>query len=210
MTYYSEYGQDQYIHSLMPHKNGVFVEIGALDGVLHSNTLFFEKEQNWRGIIIEANPVFYQSIVTNRPNSKVLACAVSDKPGIGQFTVVESCLGWSGLTAEIEPKHMERIASTPQSKQSIGYVPTLDLGSILGYFGLADIDYMSIDVEGAEEKILNMVFLMNTKVRIKVLSVEDNWFRPGLITGVQFGGYRFLRKIGPDLVFHHDSWIPPA
>ena len=37
-------------------KNKTFLEIGACDGLMDSNTLFFEKELNWNGTLIEANP----------------------------------------------------------------------------------------------------------------------------------------------------------
>ena len=33
--------------------NGVFVEVGALDGFGASNTWFFEMERNWSGLLIE-------------------------------------------------------------------------------------------------------------------------------------------------------------
>ena len=42
--------------------NGVFVEVGALDGVSGSNTYFFEKERNWRGILIEPNPIEFEKL----------------------------------------------------------------------------------------------------------------------------------------------------
>ena len=32
-----------------------FLEMGALDGVWGSNTMFFEKERSWRGLLIEPN-----------------------------------------------------------------------------------------------------------------------------------------------------------
>ena len=40
--------------------NGFFVESGALDGERLSNSLFFEKYRNWRGILIEPHPGSYR------------------------------------------------------------------------------------------------------------------------------------------------------
>ena len=37
-------------------KNGFFIEAGAYNGELHSNTLFFELKQRWTGLLIEPNP----------------------------------------------------------------------------------------------------------------------------------------------------------
>ncbi len=50
--------------------NGTFVEIGANDGLHMSNTWFFEKHLNWKGLCVEANPVVYRQLQQNRP-----ACA---------------------------------------------------------------------------------------------------------------------------------------
>jgi hypothetical protein len=35
---------------------GFFVECGALDGELRSNTLTLERKHGWRGVLIEADP----------------------------------------------------------------------------------------------------------------------------------------------------------
>ena len=35
------------------YKNGYFIECGANDGVNQSNTWYYEKKLNWRGILIE-------------------------------------------------------------------------------------------------------------------------------------------------------------
>ena len=37
-------------------RNGFFIEAGAYDGELLSNTLFFEMKQRWTGLLIEPNP----------------------------------------------------------------------------------------------------------------------------------------------------------
>jgi len=60
--YFSQYGEDRALHRLvfnntLTNKNpGIFVEIGALDGVRYSNTLYFERMFDWRGVLIEAQP----------------------------------------------------------------------------------------------------------------------------------------------------------
>ena len=37
-------------------KNGFFIEAGAYDGEIASNTLLFELEHNWTGLLVEPNP----------------------------------------------------------------------------------------------------------------------------------------------------------
>ena len=41
-------------------KSGFFIEAGAYDGEVFSNTLFFELKQSWTGLLIEPNPEAFQ------------------------------------------------------------------------------------------------------------------------------------------------------
>ena len=45
-TFYSQQGEDFFIFRNfinLPTKDGIFLELGACDGLLYSNTMFFEK-----------------------------------------------------------------------------------------------------------------------------------------------------------------------
>ena len=50
--FYSQYKQDEYLENrfFKGYKNGIYVDVGAHDGVSLNNTLYFEKNNNWRGI----------------------------------------------------------------------------------------------------------------------------------------------------------------
>ena len=43
-------------------KNGFFIEAGAYDGEVFSNTLFYELKQNWTGLLIEPNPDAFEEL----------------------------------------------------------------------------------------------------------------------------------------------------
>jgi hypothetical protein len=75
-TDHSQVGQSVFVDDLLRHKRGGFhVEVGAADGETMSNTLFFERERNWSGLLIEANPVFYDSMLKrNRHAYSIHAC----------------------------------------------------------------------------------------------------------------------------------------
>jgi hypothetical protein len=64
--YYSQIRQDRYIDFFFSKKrNGVFVDIGANDGVTLSNTYFLEKERHWTGICIEPIPSSFEKLKAN-------------------------------------------------------------------------------------------------------------------------------------------------
>lgn len=205
--YHSEYGQDKFVADLLGHKrNGTFVEFGALDGLLHSNSLYFERELGWLGLLIEANPDAFTEMSWKRPAPARINAAVYDRAGTVSFEKFSGkLLGWSGIKAEVEPQHRVRIEKfIGVHEQEVIEVPCVTLQWALDFWhgGNADgayIDYMSIDVEGAELKILS-VFPFE-KFNIDVLGVEDNFGNVELDALIQSRGYQFLQKVGPDRMY---------
>ena len=54
---YSQDGQSKVIDEIFKGKVcGTFVEVGAADGKVFSNTLYHEVSRAWRGILVEPNP----------------------------------------------------------------------------------------------------------------------------------------------------------
>ena len=45
-------------------RNGVFIELGGFEGILGSNSFFFERCLNWTGLVVEANPFSYSILVS--------------------------------------------------------------------------------------------------------------------------------------------------
>ena len=83
----SQYKQDDYLETniFKGHKDGFFMDIGAHDGVTINNTLYFEKNNNWTGVNIEAIKKVYDKLIINIPNSININCAVCNNDGIAKF-----------------------------------------------------------------------------------------------------------------------------
>jgi len=78
--FFSQQGEDLLIYRnfINTHvKDGVFLELGACDGLLYSNTLFFEKYLGFKGILIEPVKEFYDKLIKNRPNNSCYNNAIS-------------------------------------------------------------------------------------------------------------------------------------
>ena len=57
---HSQYDQDIFLDEFVFKgnvKEGFFIEAGADDFVLNSNTLMFELKHKWTGVLVEANPI---------------------------------------------------------------------------------------------------------------------------------------------------------
>ena len=128
---------------------GFFVEIGARDGIISSNTLFFERELGWTGLLIEPNPTEFERIAANRPNCIRLQAAVcnetqtlhfvltNDVGGIYEFMSKSFLAQWH---PNINVKQLPPILCLPFWK--IFASPVL--------VHVRHIDLFSLDVEGAE------------------------------------------------------------
>jgi hypothetical protein len=76
-SYESQYRQDRYIDYLLKRSSGgIFLDIGAYDGITISNSYFFEKKRNWTGICIEPVPHLAEKLKLNRK------CVVENCSGI--------------------------------------------------------------------------------------------------------------------------------
>lgn len=53
--FYSHDNQDKYLetHVFKGYKNGFFIDVGAHNGKVINNTLYFEENNSWTGINIE-------------------------------------------------------------------------------------------------------------------------------------------------------------
>ena len=67
------------IYELQFKRNGFFVEIGASDGVMSSNTFMLEKEFAWTGVLAEPHPVTGPRLRDNR------SCYISKSMCIDYF-----------------------------------------------------------------------------------------------------------------------------
>lgn len=134
---------------------GVFVELGALDGVRYSNTLVLERCFNWRGILIEANPHNFAKLQASGRRATKIHSGVCSGTGFVTMTV-----GGSEESADVEalPKN---ILKGMQQRRKISNatvdVPCRSLSSIMHGAGIDSADFLSLDVQGAEYKVLETV-----------------------------------------------------
>ena len=177
--YHSQEKQDLLLdtHVFQGYKRGVFVEVGAWDGVVYSNTLFFEKERNWTGLTIEAHPDRYEELKQNRPNTIHLNVAVNDVNGFVDFLTISGDTGMlSGIKSHYDPRHLQRIEiETKQLNTTYKTIPVISrrLDTIFSECNVQRVHYLSIDVEGSEFNVIRSIDF--EKVFIDVIGFENNY-----------------------------------
>ena len=177
MKYNSQYGQDKFVDDYFQGKEkGVFLDIGAHDGIFLSNSFFFEKQRNWTGVCFEPNPRLYQQLIKNR-NCICIEGAASDKNGNFEFLDIEGVESLGGIIEKYDPRHLERIDRDIEKYGGLGKkvisVKGYNINEILINNNLTNIDYLSIDTEGGELNILKAIDY--EKIKIKLITVEVNY-----------------------------------
>jgi FkbM family methyltransferase len=177
--FYSQDKQDEYLETniFKGYKNGFYVDVGAHDGVTINNTLYFEKNNNWSGINIEPIKKVFDKLVSNRPNNINLNCAVCNNDGETDFFCNTGYTEMiSGIKDNFDIRHLNRLQSENikmASTTEIIKINTKKLETILDENNISHINYLSIDVEGAEFEVIKSINF--EKVFIDVIGFENNY-----------------------------------
>lgn len=208
--YYSQCQEDIFLNEniFKNKKNGTYIELGALDGVLYSNTKFFEDSLNWKGILIEPHPETFKYLQINRPNNFLFNNLVSchTEPLDFRYFVHEHA-AVSGVENTLSQHHFdvyfesnnEWHKSLPQNKISI---KPISLTEIVKQTQLTHIDLLSLDVEGHEYEVL---LSWNFSIPIDIILIEtlgvqpekDELCRQLLIKN----NYKFITKCSHNEIF---------
>jgi FkbM family methyltransferase len=177
--FYSQDNQDKYLETniFKGYKNGFYVDVGSHDGISINNTLYFEKNNNWTGINIEPIKKVFDKLVINRPNNINLNCAVCNNDGETDFLCNTGYTEMiSGIKDNFDMRHFYRLHHENQlmgSTIEVIKVKTKKLETILDENNINHINYLSIDVEGAEFEVIKLINF--DKVFIDVIGFENNY-----------------------------------
>lgn len=171
--FYSQHFQDLFIYRNFINKNnnGIFVEIGAFDGINHSNTKFFEDSLGFTGMLIEANPKLYNQCLINRPNCICHNFAITDKPGNINFSVPISA-EYGDIPISEMGGITDKLIKNPfgeNTKYENFTVSGIPFYSILNTTLYSYIDIFFIDVEGGELGILKTI---DWNIKIYIICIE--------------------------------------
>ena len=178
----SQLGQDLWVLEKTSYKkSGYFVEAGACDGLHLSNTLILEREFGWSGICCEPNPHYYKRLISNRHCSFDKGALYDSDDERVEFYAA----GENGGTLEDfkqESTRLKRRLSFPKIQAT-----TIKLDTLLRKHNAPrEIDYISLDTEGSELRILDAFDF--TRWDVHIFSIEHN-------TQVRDDGTAYLDRI---------------
>ena len=182
----SEGGQDLFACFVLSDvSNGYFVEFGAFDGVTYSNTFLLERT-GWNGMLIEPIMEAFLQCQENRKARSIHGLVDPVFSGVeGSVEVIKAGLQ-SSHSIEASGNKSDRVdfeiideTKRRQAKfaGNIEATPLLNLHDLLDH-ETERVDFISIDVEGAEALIVEG-FDFN-KYNVRAACVEHNWRRKDL------------------------------
>lgn len=151
-------------------QNGYFVEFGAYDGTVHSNTKLLEDSFGWTGILAEPNPDMAETLRSTR-RALVDSRCVWDSSG-DRVSLLLTGNAELSTVAEHAACDLHTESRHATAVRSID-VSTISLNDLLDEHGAPPvIDFMSVDTEGTELKILRA--FDTDRHRPRLLTVEHN------------------------------------
>lgn len=149
-------------------RDGFYIEVGAHDGVHHSNTKMLEDQLDWTGILIEPQFHLFEQLQQNRPNNRCCDYVIGPDAGVEESFLVGNSYGGleSYMPADWLAEHRRR--GTPMVTRS-----TTHLEYLINHAKTPDvIDYLSLDTEGSEFAILKSIRWWILNPRINIITVE--------------------------------------
>jgi FkbM family methyltransferase len=204
--FYSQCGEDEFLYNkyFKNKKNGVYIELGALDGILYSNTKFFEDTMNWTGVLIEPHPLKFNSLFKNRPNNYLFNNVVSSIDTEVIFRLfIDNYSGVSGVENTLPYEHFDNFFNKINEPQTRIKLKPETLTNIIKSTPFSHINLLSLDVEGHEYEVL---MSWDFSIQIDVILIEilgnsqcerEEQCRQLLI----HNGYKFDTKINHNEVF---------
>ena len=196
---YSNMYEDIILFSLLQGKSkGFYIDIGANDPTLFSNTKLFY-DMGWNGINIEPDIDLIGEFLIERPRDLNLNYAVSDKSGdivtfykIGpndsdgrsrQSTIIDEIKDYrlnNSIPEEVLKIWNPGLKKNIYNLKNIGRreikreckISTITLDKVFEIVGDKEIDFIDIDVEGAECLVIKGANLK--KYRPKLIMIEDS------------------------------------
>ena len=146
-------------------RKGFFLDVGAGDAVFNSTTAFLEKNLEWTGIAIDAEPKHLESYLKERRGTRFFAFFVGNKDGENvDFYVNDQEWRISSGVKGFADSH---------GKSHVIKVPEITLNTLLDRQGVRRIDFLSMDIEQAEPIALAGFDIRRFRPRLVCIEMQN-------------------------------------
>ena len=196
--------------NFLNYDGGYFVELGGNDGINQSNTLYYELFRAWKGLMVEPILHNFFKCKINRPASKVYcnACvSFAYKQPYVELIYSDLMTTPYGVETDLDPERQALLGSQflnvgEEVVRTAALARTLD--SLLRNANSPNyIDFLSLDVEGAEVEVLKGIDFKTFEFGIMCIETRDS---DKIVNFLKNHGYNQKMQIGHNLIFVHKNW----
>lgn len=184
-------GEDAVVQSLLHGiKNGFYVDVGAYDPVLYSNTYAFYR-RGWRGVVIDANKEKQNLFAALRPRDTFVHTGIARDTGMKTYYRFSD--GAYNTFDAIDAEKC-KTQNYPQfiDEEKVAVRP---LVGILREQRITNVDFLNIDIEGLDMEALESY---DWSMPPRIIAIESRAFNPD--RPADDPAYRFLKEKGYVLV----------
>lgn len=199
---YSQWNEETLIrHFFSDERDGFFLDVGAAACCSDSTTHYLASRLGWTGIAIDANASYGPDYVKNRKGTKFFSFFVSDKSNeVADFFLIPGAPAISSgkaAYADNFPFVREHHLEIQQQK-----VKTITLNQLLNAQHVTKIDFLSMDIEGAEVSALRGFDIDKYKPRLVCIEIQKETTQ-GILEYFQQHDYQ---RIEAYLPFDQNNW----
>ena len=165
---YSQWGEDIFISDYFKNKSdGIYFDVGCFHPIMYSNTCLLHKK-GWSGINIDINPTSIDLFNIIRPKDINLCTTIDDKKKEYKVYFDHPFSPINTLDKEYYNSFKDKFFKEGSSIT----IKSKSIDEILNPSKIKNINFLNIDVEGMDFKILHQ--LIPNKMKPELISIETH------------------------------------
>ena len=200
---YSQWGEDQFINEFFKDKkNGIYLDIGCFHPVMYSNTCLLHRK-GWRGINIDINQTSIDLFNIIRPKDTNLCTTINETKETFKVYYDDPFSPVNTLDKQFYEK-LENKFNKDEKKLTVESKSMKEILNISKIDG--SIDFINLDVEGMDYKILKNIDLKQLKP--KLISIETHNVDglkskdfESIVKLMKESSFSIFKRVGPTTLF---------
>ena len=166
---YSQWGEDEFIDQYFKDKEkGIYLDIGCFNPFMYSNTCLLYN-RGWSGINIDINQTSIDLFNIARPKDFNICTTINDEKKLFEVFLDDP---FSPVNT-LDKKFYKNLGKSFSTNEKILPVESKSIDEVINLSGIKkDIDFINIDVEGSDYKILTQINI--NKLKPKLISIETH------------------------------------
>ena len=200
---YSQWGEDLFINEFFKDKiDGIYLDIGCFHPVMYSNTCLLYRK-GWRGINIDINPTSIDLFNILRPKDINLCTTISETKETFEIYYDDP---FSPVNT-LDRQFYENLENKTNKNTKKLFVESKSMDEILNISKIdKSIDFINLDVEGMDYKILKNINL--NQLKPKLISIETHNVDglkskdfESIVKLMKESSFSIYKRVGPTTLF---------